>query len=345
MDAWTNGVLIASSAKEGIPYAGELAALAASLIWSVSISLYRAQGVGVPAQTLNLYKLLIATIGFTFIIAVARIAFYWGWVPTNINFPASSEKMGWLMLSGVIGFTISDTLFFAAIHRLGAQLTSALQCVTPPLSALLDFWLDPENPAKVLNTLQIVGMSVTMLAVAGVILSGSPVAGLKMGSRGWWWGIFYAIACAVLQAVSYAMISALVTKDESVLACTLVRVTPAFLVLLLMAVFTIPGRKGVRILYQSPKRLRWLTLAGILGTVIGLTLLTFGFQHAGTGVVSTLSNTYPIWLIPVASIFLREHPRPLQIVCTILAVLGIAMLAIPKELTQVWHRLTYELWF
>lgn len=329
MDAWK------------IPYAGELAALAASLIWSCSISLYRAQGVGVPAQTLNLYKLFVALVGYTVIILAGRVAYYWGWVSGDIAFPASPEKMGYLMLSGVIGFTISDTLFFAAIHRLGAQLTAALQCLTPPINALIDWWLYPDRP---LEPLQIVGMSLTMLAVAGVILSGSPLAGLKMGSRGWWWGIFFAVACAVLQAASYAMVHLLV-DGENVMAVTLVRITPAFLVLLLMGLFTKPGKAGVRILFQGGPRLKWLTVAGILGTVVGLTLLTYGLQHAKTGIVSTLSGTYPIWLIPVASLFLKEHPRPLQVVCTILAVLGIAMLAIPKELTGVWQRVTSELWF
>src|SRR5436190_23517893 len=133
MDAWQ------------LPYVGELAALAASLIWSCSISLYRAQGVGVPAQTLNLYKLFVALIGFTFIIAVGKVGYYTGYLPGDILFPASAEKTGWLMLSGVIGFTISDTLFFAAIHRLGAQLTAALQCITPPVSALIEWWLHPEK--------------------------------------------------------------------------------------------------------------------------------------------------------------------------------------------------------
>jgi len=329
MDAWK------------VPYAGELAALAASLIWSCSISLYRAQGVGVPAQTLNLYKLFVALIGFTLILGTAHVAYLWGWIAGDVVFPASSEKLYYLALSGIIGFTISDTLFFASIHRLGAQLTAAVQCLTPPLNALIDWWLYPDRP---LALLQILGMSLTLLAVGGVILSGSPVAGLRMGSRGWWWGLFFAVACAVLQAVSYAMVHLLV-DGENVMAVTLVRITPAFLVLLLLAAFTKPGRAGVRVISQNARRLKLLTVAGMLGTVIGLTLLTFGLQHAPTGVVSTLSGTYPIWLIPIASFFLKEHPRPVQIVCTILAVFGIAMLAVPKELTAVWQWLCSELWF
>ncbi len=329
MDAWN------------VPYAGELAALAASLIWSCSISLYRAQGVGVPAQTLNLYKLFVALIGFSLILGTAHVAYLWGWIAGDVTFPSSPEKLFYLALSGIIGFTISDTLFFASLHRLGAQLTAALQCLTPPLNALFDWWLYPDRP---LAPLQIVGLSLTLVAVTGVILSGYPVSGLRMGSRGWWWGLFFAVACAVLQAVSYVMVH-LMVDGENVMAVTVVRVTPAFLVLLLMAVFTKPGRAGVRILTQSTRRLKWLTVAGILGTVIGLTLLTFGLQHAKTGIVSTLSGTYPIWLIPVASVFLKEHPRPVQVVCTVLAVFGIAMLAIPKEMAGVWHWLCSELWF
>ncbi|HMO35470.1 MAG TPA: DMT family transporter, partial [Gemmatales bacterium] len=121
------------------PMLGKLAALAASLIWSCSISLYRYHGAGVPAQTLNLYKLLVALVGFSAITLILQGLHLLGWVGEAPHFPQSWEKSGWLMLSGLIGLTLGDTLFFFSIRYLGAALTAAIQCLTPPLNALIDW--------------------------------------------------------------------------------------------------------------------------------------------------------------------------------------------------------------
>jgi drug/metabolite transporter (DMT)-like permease len=73
--------------------------------------------------------------------------------------------------------------------------------------------------------------------------------------------------------------------------------------------------------------------------------LTLSLQKTSAGIASTISTTYPIWVIPVAAIFLKEHPKPLQILCTILAVAGIALLVMPGELYSIWQCLAGKLWF
>ncbi len=311
-----------------IPYLGESAALAASLVWSCSITLYRAHGKGLPAQTLNLFKLCVALIGYGTILAALYGLPALGLASASLEpkLPATSSTVWWLMLSGILGLTIGDTLFFAAIGRLGAQLTAAIQCLTPPLNALID-WVCFD---KVLAPMQMAGLLVTIVAVAAVILSGSPVSGLKPGSRGWWWGLCFAVLSAVFNAISYSMTAELV-KGENVFICSVIRISPAMLLLLAPAIFSSLGRQGVKMMFAESRRALYLTLAAFLGTVLGITLLTFAFQHANTGIVSTLATTYPIWVIPVASFFLKEHPRPVQIACTVLAVVGIALLVIPNK--------------
>jgi drug/metabolite transporter (DMT)-like permease len=324
-----------------VPYLGEAAALTASLVWSCSITLYRAQGQGIPAQTLNLFKLLVALTGYALIVSLLYVLGQTGLMATSFqpHFPANPEKIGWLMLSGVLGLTIGDTFFFASIGRLGAQLTAAIQCLTPPLNALID-WL---YFGELLSLPQSVGLTLTILAVIGVICAGSPVTGLVPGSRGWWLGLVFALASSVFNAISYSMTGYLL-QGENVFACSMVRIAPALLLLLLPALFSPLGRSGVRLMLTQPRRMEILSVAAFLGTIVGITLLSFAFQHASTGIVSTLATTYPIWVIPVASIFLKEHPNARQIGCTILAVIGIALLVVPNELQRVWLWLLRELW-
>jgi drug/metabolite transporter (DMT)-like permease len=315
------------------PYLGECSALAASLIWSCSVTIYRAWGQELPAQTLNLFKLLVALIGYTGLIAVLYAT---GCPPT---WPTTWEKIGWLTVSGVIGFTIGDTFFFASISRLGAQLSSAIQCLTPPITALIN-WLYLETA---LSFPQMIGLTITVFAVMAVILAGSPVTGLRVGSRGWWYGLLFAVLSAIFNAISYSMMGHLF-KNENLFCCLTIRIAPALLLLVIPAMFTPLGRSGVRLMLVWPKRLAYLTLAAFLGTVVGMTFLSLAFQHTSSEIVSTLATTYPVWVIPVASFFLKEHPKPIQILGTILAVVGVALLAIPQELYAIWQWLASELW-
>ncbi|HMP15768.1 MAG TPA: EamA family transporter, partial [Gemmatales bacterium] len=77
-------------------------------------------------------------------------------------------------------------------------------------------------------------------------------------------------------------------------------------------------------------------LAAVLGTLIGISLLSYAFQHASTGIVSTLSTTYPVFVLPIAALFLNEYPKIRQVLFTLLAIIGIALLMLPGEVWSVW---------
>lgn len=314
-----------------LPYAGKLAALLASFMWSFSITIYRAQGQGMPAQTLNLYKLFVALVGFSALVALLQFGPALGWIEQAPRFPASWQKSGWLMASGIIGLTLGDTLFFVSIRHLGAALTAALQCLTPPLNALID-WIYLGIP---MTTIQVVGMVIVIVAVAGVVLAGSSNRVGKHLSRAWTFGLLAAVGSALCQAVAYAMQGQLL-KNENIFACMILRIGPAFLILAGFAIFSKTGRHGAAMLFSHPRKMGYLTLAAFIGTLIGITLLSYAFQHADTGIVSTISTTYPIWVIPVAAFFLKEYPTPWQVLCTILAIVGIALLMLPASFWIGW---------
>lgn len=314
-----------------LPYAGKLAALLASFMWSFSITLYRAHGQGLPAQTLNLYKLFVALVGFSILVTMLQFAPALGWLEHAPRFPGSWQKSGWLMASGIIGLTLGDTLFFVSIRHLGAALTAALQCLTPPLNAMID-WFYLGIP---MSTIQVVGMVIVVIAVAGVVLAGASNRVGKHLSRAWVFGLLAALGSALCQAIAYAMQGQLL-KNENIFACMILRIAPAFLLLAALACFTKGGRLGVGLLVSQPRKMGYLTLAACIGTLVGITLLSFAFQHADTGIVSTISTTYPIWVIPVAAFFLREYPSPWQVACTLLAIVGIALLMLPSSIWQGW---------
>jgi drug/metabolite transporter (DMT)-like permease len=69
-----------------------------------------------------------------------------------------------------------------------------------------------------------------------------------------------------------------------------------------------------------------LALAAIIGAFCGLVLLSIGTKYSKAGISSALSSTYPIWIIPFARVYLGEKGNWQSILCTVVAVGGIALM-------------------
>ncbi len=298
------------------PYLGEGAALTAALIWSFTLCIYRFHAHDLPANTINLFKNVVAFLCLSGMILI-------------LNRPFPQEHHLWLLLmgSGVIGLVISDSCMFAALKRLGAQTTAAIQCLAPPLAAALALWAHDE----VISTSKITGMLLTVLSVAGVILMARSPHGAEPQHRRQ--GLILALVAATAQAIGMVMAKGPLNEIDpatglrklDVFMGTLIRLAPAVIVLLLIS-----WQRGRHAqwdkLIHPPRRLAYLGIASLLGSFIGLLLLTIGITYSSVGVATTLSATFPIWIIPVSYLFLGEKARPGQILCTVLAVVGVSLL-------------------
>lgn len=292
-------------------YAGELASLLAAFIWSMTMSVFSRHGTTIPADTLNLYKNLVALIG----LAVALLL-TWPLMPT------APGAFGWLALSGLIGLTIGDTALFAALRRLGAQVTSSAQCLAPPVAALLALLFLDET----LTGQEWLGLFITTGAVAAGILFGRrPGAHLaSLPQAVLWAGIGFAGLAALCQGLGL-VIARQALQGIDVMLGTTARVVPACLVL--FAGLAIRGRAtSLRAVFATPRQFWLLTGAAFAGTFGGLTLMSMGAKFAKAGVTAALTSTYPIWIIPIAKFILKERVTWSAAICTIVAVLGIVIM-------------------
>jgi drug/metabolite transporter (DMT)-like permease len=294
-------------------FVGEAASLGAALIWSGSMSLFSVQAKDLPAEAINLFKNLVASVCF----AVA-------WLVIRPAVAGDGAMLGLLALSGVIGIAIGDTALFAALQRLGPQVTSACQCLAPPIAALVAALTLGET----LSSLETAGMFVTATAVAGVIYFGradgtrlATVPGRVIAA-----GIFYAVLSATCQAAGL-VISRHAMQDVHVLSGTIVRIAPAFAVLVVMIVSG-PGWRTLRARRPTARQIRYLAVASFAGTFLGLLLMTIGVKYAKAGVAAALTSTYPLWIIPIARFVLKEHVSWQTVACTLVAVVGIVLLVI-----------------
>lgn len=297
------------------PLAGESAALGAALIWSVSTTIYARYGKGVSAATLNLVKSSVAIV----CLVVLGSAL-------SVDIPRDPILFAELAASGIIGLALGDTALFAALKRLGAQLTTSLQCLAPPISALVAALVLGET----MTLQEVLGMLVTTGAVAGIVFfSGRESADRKVPGapgRRLLSGIAFAVISATCQGTQI-VISRHALQQVHVVTGTAMRIAPAILLLTVMRLVKAPV--GVPLAPKEAIGRRaalYLCIAAFLGTFVGLMLMSASAKYAKAGVAAALTSTYPIWIMPIAFFVLRERISWQRALCTVIAVCGIIVL-------------------
>jgi drug/metabolite transporter (DMT)-like permease len=294
--------------------AGELASLAAAFIWAGSVTAYRHWGREVAPYSLNLLKSLVAFVCLGLSLAILRP-------------PAPAASWVWLhlALSGIVGLAIGDTAFFASLRRLGAQAASCGMCLSPPFTvAIAAFYL-----GETLTARKAAGVALTVLAVAGVSYFGkrgrSPLSSLPTATL--LAGLFFVALAALANAVGL-VIARFALQEVHVVWGTAIRITPALLALIVHRGLH-RGRASFAIRTRSPRVVGVLAFTSFCGTFVGLLLFTTGTKYAEAGVAAALTGSFPLWVVPISRSFLNEHTNWQCVLCTILAVGGVALILIP----------------
>ena len=307
-------MMMESTLAPPIPLLGEACALGASLLWAVSVILFGVFGQGLSSGVANLYKNVIAVVGM--LLALPFVA--------RASEPPPISALLTLGLSGLIGIAIGDSAFFNALLRIGAGITSACQCLAPPLGALMAVVFLGER----LTTQETAGMLITVIAVAMLIQAGQkPGSNLdQLPRRTVWIGLAWAGVSALCQATGLVLARSALQR-VGVLEGTLARVIPAFLALIIV-VARFDGRAGLKPLVTSRRRLLGLGAAAVLGTLIGYVLMATASKYAKVGVAGAISSTYPLWVLPLAHLTLRENLRRSGLIWTTTAIGGVILMVI-----------------
>jgi drug/metabolite transporter (DMT)-like permease len=283
-------------------FSGELAALTAACLWAVSSAIYGRIGQRIPPLELNILKgaIAIALLAGTLLLQNSTFTAV---TPTN---------MGLLLLSGILGVAVGDTAFFFALNNLGARRAVLMETLSPPIAATLALIFLQEQ----LNLNAWCGILLTVLGVAWVVTEQVPNQGERPTHilRGIGFGILAAIALA-----SGAVISRIVftTSDISPLWAALLRLCGGVLVL--------QRQRHFRFKSLNAKIAIAVCIAAFAGTYLGIWLQQVAVKFAVVGVALTLSNTSPLFVIPIA-FCLGERISLRAILGVFIAIGGVAVL-------------------
>jgi len=289
---------------------GYLLAICAAAIWStVALSATRIVRY-FGSYNYNLLRLLgIIVIFFPYV--------YINWESLYFNQSIFSA----IVLSSIIGIIIGDTFLFVCLKRLGPRRQALLFSMQIPFTIIL---------AEVfLQTLP----SLTELIGCALIFSGILIAiqfnrtipddDLENIQGNKYTGLFAGIGLALCQSIGIILMKpALQTTDPIIVSYLRVIVAA---VIMFGSLFFIKNNQ----LWDKMKNIK-ITLfsifLGFMGMGIGMTMLIYALKYGNPGVISTLSSTMPIMIIPILWIVTKNYAGHLAVVGATLTCIGASII-------------------
>lgn len=228
-----------------------------------------------------------------------------------------------LLLSGFIGIFVGDTLLFTCLNRLGPRRSGILFALNAPVAALLGWSVLGER----LSGTAVAGIGLTLCGVLLAILFGKR----RDQQHEWetvkgplWLGVLVGLLAALSQATGSLIARPVMATRIDPLAASMLRTAVA--ALCLTALTQLP-MKAVKPKGPLTRSLFVQTAAtGIIALAFGMTLLLFALSGGKVGIVSTLSATTPVIILPMLWLKTRTVPAPGAWAGAALVVVGMALI-------------------
>jgi len=283
---------------------GFFSAISAVFFWTFACSIWRRESANLLPRRINIYKNVVATI---FFLPVAL----------SISWFSDIGSIFVLMISGIVGIGIGDTLYINALKTIGTRKTLSFEALTPIIATFLDT-LTSNNlyPEKVWIGSLIVSFSLLMIARQNTYQK-DRYREVKL------FGLLCALGsvfCAVFAALMSR--SVLISSTLTPLQTTEIRLLSAsfFLILIFKKDF-------LNLIYKNSidkKSHSNLVFSTLIGTNCGILCQQTVFKYLPIGIGWTLLSLSPI----LALFFSRaegDKINKLTIIYSFLSFIGVAI--------------------
>jgi drug/metabolite transporter (DMT)-like permease len=286
--------------------------LLAAGLWAIASVVYGILGQQIPPLQLNLIKGIVA-------IALLLLTIL---ITGDLQPHLTPLPVCLLLLSGVIGIGLGDTAFLNAINSLGARRVLLLGTLAPPMTAIASTIFLQEQ----LHLRAWCGILLTILGVAWVVTERVPNTS-NVPPTNLWRGIGFGLLAAITNATgSILSRAALVDSHIAPLWAALLRLSAAIVMIFILAWF--PQRRDSPFSYpywQSRRIIGASFFAAFCGTYLGIWLQQTAFKFTAAGIASTLTQTSPLFVIPI-TICMGEKVSWRSLAGVIIAITGIGLL-------------------
>lgn len=277
------------------------------MVWSVAVILLRLSGLRLAPLPLTFFKSAVASVCFVITLVYLGIPVFPELAP---------EQYARLVLSALLGISIADTLFVAALNRLGASLQALADCVYAPSVAAVGFLMFGES----LNGWEIFGGCMVLGGVAvgmGIRFDGEDNPKQLMQ------GVVLAGAAHVIMAVGILMVRDIFREQSVVLVCAY-RFLAATL---LLGLYGWWKKEDLWAGFRATDLYPWTITLSVLGPYLATIFWTSGFKNTTPGRAAIYNQLSTVFVIILARVFLSEKLTKRRLLGVVLAGLGSLMVA------------------
>ena len=283
---------------------GFLAAISSVVFWTFACFIWRKESENLLPRQINIYKNVLASIIFL------PVVFSINWL-SNIN------SIFILMISGIVGIALGDTLYINSLKIIGTRKTLSFEALTPIIATILGTLSTHEiYPQKVWIGSFIVSFSLFVIVRQNTLQK-------EKTSETNFLGILCALGsvfCAVFAALLSRII--LVSSSLSPLQTTEIRLLSSSILLLLIF------KKDFLDLFKDKLLTKHnhsnLVLSTLLGTNCGILFQQIVFKFLPIGIGWTLLSLSPVFALFISN---REGDRinRLTIIYSFLSFIGVGI--------------------
>ena len=256
---------------------------------------------------------------FVSIMLLSYATFQKTWDTINI------EYLNVIIVSGVIGIFLGDTLLFMALKRIGPRRNNILFSLAAPFTVILNILALQQK----MSLIEITGCILVFIGVVVAISYGNS----KNNNHRWELiegsikiGILFGILAALCQSIGLIMMKPILDQGADPIASAAIRCTISAL-LLSLTYISKSNLIGSNINFTTSTILKTI-ISGFLGMALGMSLLLIALQKADAGIVATLSSTSPIMILFFLWIITKKIPSIGAWIGTIIAIIGTGLIFI-----------------
>ena len=272
-------------------------------MWALAVVFFRRSGENVHPVALNFFKNVLAVCLF---VPTAWI------MGESLNHDAGTTDYLYMVLGGVLGIAVADTMFFVSLNYLGAGLSAIVSCMYSPFIILLSVMILGES----LTVVQVLGVA---LIVAAVLAPVFEKAGSGIEKRALVVGTLWGLASLAAMAASIVPLKPILDRSPLVWAATL-RMAGGALGLAVYLAFAKERRAILATLKGGNFR---FTLAGsLLGGYFSMFLWLGGMKYTLASIAGALNQTSNIFLFIFGALLLKEAVTRERMAGILLGVVG-----------------------
>lgn len=294
------------------PYLGEICALCAAACWSIALVLFKRSGESVSPLSLSLFKNVVVIVPFLVTLVILGEV-------TVLPDGLTIGDLLILILSGIIGIAIADTILFYSLNVIGVGLVTIAECVYTPTVVLFAWMLLSEEVA----TQHYVGGA---LVLSGVFVSSTHKPPAGRTRRQLVLGLIAGAFAISLMSLGIVIAKPVIEKAPTVWAA-FVRLAGGTAVLALIMALSAKRAKLFTVFMPSAS---WKDSipASLLGTYLAMILWIAGFKYTHATIAAVLNQTSTIMALILASVVLKEPFTKRKCTAALLAIAGVIVVTL-----------------